>query len=536
MLKILAFFLFSLTLLHAQSFQACGTNETEAKANLAAQVISTIESSFQSHETVSQSLFSFASKEAKRNIKSHSKLTLSDIKFSTIKNKVCASIDAKTLVRLAKGKLKAIRHYDFKKMPKEVIAHINMLESRLDEVNQALAITKVLPSYFNDEELETLQKMKSKLLSLRSTLHAQKVSFNVTPRGAKLLIDEKLQNRLHNIYLSTGTHSYTLRLQNYAPYTGSFSLEPRQARTIEVNLAGHRYPEVRFALSSDATLILDGKKVANHTPYTLKPGRHSYEVYIPNHCPLKEGFSMNLGETKTIEVNPQTLSFPTLTITSNRLNAKLSIQAKAYSLGKAKTFKVCQKTLINYSVDFQGQIKNDTISLEPGQSRTINVDFLTLLDIKALRAQARTYQNKKRYVFRMGEDFYNLKKALSYFGFDSMKHRSWLRYGWGFSYANDGSNKSASLHYSASLQLTDFGAKKLPLYIASYALMPYVGIQGGIEGSNFADKKYGALFKLTTGVDFVLNSTIGIELFMQKNLFYTQEFVFGLALSLKDPF
>lgn len=158
------------------------------------------------------------------------------------------------------------------------------------------------------------------------------------------------------------------------------------------------------------------------------------------------------------------------------------------------------------------------------------------MDIKALKDQARSYQHKKRFTFRTGYDFYGSDKSLNFFGFDALNHRSWLRYGWGLSAASDGNNRAGTLHYTAALQLTDMGAQKLPIHIGSYALMPYIGLQGGIEMCNFNAYKYGTVAKAITGIDFVINSNIGIELFAQKNFMYTKVFRLGVALSLKDPF
>lgn len=334
MQKIILYFLLLVNFAFAQKgYEACGTTKEEAKANLANQIISTIESSFESQVTVSQTLFSFSSKASKQAIKTHSHLTLSDLKFYNNGAKVCARIEANTLIKLAQGKIKSIKNYHFDTMPKAVIAHINLLESRLDEVNQAIAITKILPEHFDDKSIQLLQSMKEKITTLRSELNGQKVSFSVTPRGATLFVDNVEQERLHNIYLPTGTHSYTLTMPLYAPLTGTFELKDWQEQNIDVNLAGHRYPQVRFELGEKARILLDGKKVPSNTLQTIKPGTHTYKVSIKNHCPLTETFSMDLGQNKSIAIDPDTLTYPELTINSNRLRAKLFISGKPYTLG-----------------------------------------------------------------------------------------------------------------------------------------------------------------------------------------------------------
>ncbi len=519
----------------AESFTACDSDKKTAKAALANQIITTIESSFSTNETVSSGLFDFNQKSSQRTIKSSSRLTLSDISFSTKEDQVCASISKETLIELAQGKIKAIQHYNLKELPADELTLIYYLEERLDQINQARAIVSLFPDTFSDEQRELMEKQHKSFTTERSKHHAQKISFVITPDSAELYIDGEKQQTHHNIYLKAQKHSYTIKAKDHADYTETFDLQARQKRTVTIDLAGQHYPRVTIMLTAKGVVKIDDKIVEANTPVVVKPGSHTYTVHAKGYCPISGSFEMALGEKKSIDVDHASYTFPQLTVNSNQEDAKLAINAEPYSLGKTKTFDSCGQKEVTYTVTFEDQVQNGTVVLEPGMIKTTSVNFLTRTDKKALREIAKIYRDKGRLLFYTALDIYD-ETELTVYGVDYIKHKEWLRYGYGVDYASENNATSTNVHLSVALQLTDWGSERLPLHLGTVALIPYIGGQIGFTHQNFGPDENDLSGKAIAGIDFAFTQSISFELFYQKNFYMEKEDRIGIALSLTNPF
>ncbi|MDH5465710.1 MAG: hypothetical protein OEW60_08740, partial [Thiovulaceae bacterium] len=395
---VLLLSLFSLTLMaQPKAYEACGANKKEAKANLVTQIVSTMEAEFSSVTAVSSDE---VKKSAERKIKQSSRLTLSEVQFFNKAGETCAQISQEKLISIAKGKLKVIKHYNLNKLPKDEIALINYLEERLDQIRQANAIATLMADAFSDKEIKLLETKQKLLQDKRSRHHAQKVSFQITPEDATLIIDGKKQNRHHNIYLATGIHSYTLELPNYQAYQTTFEMQDKKDKALTVDFSANKFPIVTFSYQDKADIIINKKHYAMNTPITLSPGEHTYTITSEGNCPLQGSLKANLGTHQTLNVDLSSQAFPQLTINSNQEFAELKIDAAGFALGKTKTFNTCETKEISYTVIFDKQTQQGTLELTPGLIKTINVNFLTQLDIRALKNQAKSYQDGSRLILR----------------------------------------------------------------------------------------------------------------------------------------
>ncbi len=527
--------IFSIALMaQSKAYEACAPSEKEAKANLVTQIVSTMESEFSSTVSVDTEDSSKVSKKAHRKIKSSSRLTLSQVNFFKQGSQVCAQISQDNLIAIAKGKLKVIKHYNLDKLPKDEIALVNYLEERLDEIRQANAIATLLADAFDDQEIKLLEDKYKLLQDERSRHHAQKVSFQITPEEATLLIDGNKQNRHHNIYLTTGTHSYSLELENHQTYQANFEVFEKKDKTITIDFSGNQHPTVTFSYADKATVTINKTKYDVNTPITLTPGEHTYTIDAQGFCPLQGSIHTALGTQQTINVDLTTQAFPQLTINSNQEFAELKIDAASFSMGKTKTFTTCQPKEISYTVTFDKQIQQGTVELKPGLMKTLNVNFLTQLDIRALQAQAASYRDGSRLILRAAYETDPLSMLV--YSFDKINQRKWLRYGFGFLYGADDQKSKADIHYTLAMQFTDFGAKEMPLHIGSFALIPFIGVQAGGTFLKEEQQDFQGMAKALAGFDFVLNKFMGFEFSVSKNFLYQEEYSFGIALSLKNPF
>ena len=536
MIRVISTFLVSTMLLSAASnYEACGENKDLAKANLAQQISSNIQSSFTSNENVSSSFFSQSSKEVAYTISSSSSLTLSNVAFSQKGKETCAKITKKQLITLAKGKIKTVKKISLKNLPKDELKVINLLEGYLNDTNQAMAIASLHSKAFTDKEFALLHKLKKKILNERTKYHAQKISFDITPAQATLFIDGKKQNRHHNISLTPGKHLFRLSMENYQDYTQDFELQPKQARTLSIDLAGNRHPQIYFALSNGAQIKINNKTIKTNTFEFIQPGEHRYKVSMNGFCPAIGDVSLELGQTKTVHIDNASLTYPALTISSNQEMAELKINGEAFELGKIRTFHTCEDRDISYAVTFEGETQTQTATLSPGVQHTINVDFLTKSDKVKLLAQAKSYRDKRRFTLFNSYAIFD-DKTITQYGLDIPNHKNWLRYGYGGSYGKDETDTVANVYYSIAFQLTEVGSGQLPLHIGSFALIPFIGTQAGISYQTFSEDTYGFTTELSLGTSFVFNQDLAFELSLHKNFIYEKEFTISFGLSLRDPF
>lgn len=526
----------SVILSASSNYEACAKSKDEAKAELAQQISTNIQTSFNSNSKVSTDMLGTNSKEeVAYTIQSSSSLTLSNVKFKSKDKEICASVTKDDLIRTAKGKIKSVKAIKLSKLPKDEIDTVNLLEGYLNDTNQAIAIASLMSDEFSSKDFDLLNEKKKALLDKRSKYNGQKISFNISPIDAVLTIDGKTQNRHYNISLKPGKHNYLITMPNYKDYKKEFTLNKNQSKTVTIDLAGNRYPQVYFAVSDNAKVKINNKTLSANSYETIEPGEHKYKVTLDGYCPDMGDLEIKLGETKTIHVDIDSLKFPTLTINSNQESAKLKIDAQPYSLGQRKVFKECQEGTVSYSVSFDGDSKTDSTTLSPGMDKVIGVDFLTKSNKEELKRQAEAFRTKDRYSISAQ---YAIAKnyKMPVYALDIMKHRNWLRIGGGAVLGYNNTNTIADLHVNAAFQLTEFGEDKLPLHIDAYAIIPYVGFQGAVAYNTFYADDYAFASKAVLGSNFVINKDVSIDLFAHKNFIYAEEYVIGIGLSLTDPF
>ncbi len=519
----------------ASEFKSCEESKKKALSALAENISTTVESAFSSKTTVEKGFFDFSFKQSKHTMQSKSRLSLSQVKYSKEGNKICALVSKKNLILTAKGKVKEIRHFTLKNLPKDEIKVIYYLNDRIDEIKQAKVISSLFPDSFDDKTIALLEKKYKLFFQERSRHHAQKIDFIIKPENAILFIDGKQQLGHNNIYLKPQKHTYSITVEKHAPYKGSFEIKAKENRLITLDLADHRYPQITILMHKKAELKIDDKAEKINQAITLMPGEHHYYLSSKLFCPMTGSFTLKLGETKSIEIDSDASGFAQLTVNSNKEAAKLTVNGKAFKLGQTQTFKGCKTKEVSFSVRFEDQVQTQTLTLTPGYMKTISVNFLSNEDKKLLNKVASVYRNKNRLVARIGFDNYE-NETLQTYGGSYIWHKDWLRHGFGFDWGDNDTISAYHLHYSLAIQLTSFGSDQLPFHIGNFSLIPYIGTQVGFTHKDFGLDKNGQFAKLDTGVDLAINSSMSLQLFFQKNFYLDEETRIGIALSLTSPF
>jgi hypothetical protein len=133
------------------------------------------------------------------------------------------------------------------------------------------------------------------------------ISFASTPSGADIYLDGTLQTAKTPATItsvSTGSHSYILRLSGYSDATGTVTVTSGQTTTISVTLVSTPGSISFSSTPSGASIYLDGTLVAL-TPATItgvSAGSHSYIIRLTGYSDATGTVTVIAGQTATVSV------------------------------------------------------------------------------------------------------------------------------------------------------------------------------------------------------------------------------------------
>jgi len=141
------------------------------------------------------------------------------------------------------------------------------------------------------------------------------------------------------------------------------------------------YPQfVKFNIVDDAKnskikIKLDDNYVKNQDELYIKVGEHSYEITANGKCPLIDNFEMKFSDDKIISEDLASQNYPTVLFISE-LKPTIVLDGKNIKENIQTTIKKCSGS-VRYVATFAGQTQSGEIALEPNETISKELKFLT---------------------------------------------------------------------------------------------------------------------------------------------------------------
>ncbi|MEA2017950.1 MAG: hypothetical protein U9N59_05840 [Campylobacterota bacterium] len=481
----------SLLIANDNIYKGCGENENEARINLANNISTKIESTT-SLEKSNSSIFGFElfSKTFKKNSKQTSNLSLKNVQISNENDKVCATIDKDELFILTKQLITKIDNYNEKSLPKYEKDKVIKLNEILSDIKNCIVLSEVYQNVLEKDTTKNLQQKQKYFLNLRKQYHSQFVKITIIGDFSKLEIDNIKQNHNKELF--------------------------------------------------------------------LKSGNHKFKITSSKYCEIEKEFTLNSSEDFETIINMDEYNFPYIIVDSNKKDAVLSINNENKILGDKHIFKNCDGTNIPYWVTYNNQKENGNFTLNPNESLEKSFIFYSNKELSQFNELSKSYEDTTRLEIKYGymgvslsddyEDFENINTLQV----NLINTTKAFRYGFGAVYGQSDNSTIYELYYNIGLQLSRLGETS-SIRLGPIVMIPSLTAQIGvgyhelydtknellvdrfptnedIEENNFS-RDYGVL-KTNFGIDFIVNKSIGINIFAQKQFTMEKSTTFGAGLSL----
>ncbi|MEA3513574.1 MAG: hypothetical protein U9R37_08220 [Campylobacterota bacterium] len=311
-------------------------------------------------------------------------------------------------------------------------------------------------------------------------------------------------------------------------------------------------------LGNYSSLKVDGKSYKQNQELFLETGNHKFSINSSNHCKVEKEFTLvNSKDFETI-INMEDYKFPYMIIDANKKDASLTINGTKQPLGTKKVFQKCDGSTVPYSIDFQGQKENGTLTLNPNETVEENFTFYSKDELKEFSNLAISYEEPSRIEIRYGymavslnEDYENFED-LNTIQLNYINNYKAFKYGFGALYGTGEFSSAYELYYNLGLQLTRI-SENSTLRIGSVVIIPSLTAQIGVgyhelyntETESYIDTfktketqeeddfvRDNAILRGNFSLDFIVNKNIGINLFVQQQFTMEESTTFGGGLSL----
>jgi len=353
----------------------------------------------------------------------------------------------------------------------------------------------------------------------------------------------------------------------------------RKLQTFQNRLENIFSQSVKFNLPlHKLEIFIDGEnksyKINKDIP--LKAGEHQYLIKSKKYCDISGDFILEEGEDELIEdIDLENYLYPRITFTSNKDKQyiKFTVDNKSIAIGKEYIHNRCNGELVyraEYSDGDYEENENGKLTISAGYVKSINLDFLSIGDIKSLKNQVIPYTKGQRleflYSYGYVEKNNQFRKDTHNISFNMLTHKRFFRYGYGGLFGSDNLSDSSvkliELYYQVAVQFSSFGDNNLPLRIGKYlSFIPYAGLEFGVgyheytyednkiyqypkAGDEDAENNYEdydafnwkrdlLLVRPIIGVDFILSKGFALKLFGSKSLFIDGRWNIGTGLSVE---
>ncbi len=491
MKKIYISILFAMISLNASSdiYQGCGTNEQDARLNLANNISTKIESTtFLKKENSSFFGLSNYYKTFTRSSKQTTNLALKEVTISNQNGQVCATIKKDTLLDLTKELIKKVSLYNISILPKYEKDKVIKINDILGDIKKSIVLYGVYQDKFPKNTLKILEDKLKLFTNLRAKYNSQFAKVTVVGDYSDLIIDNKKYKANQEIFLKAGKHKYKVDSKEYCKVEGEFTLENNIDFEKVVNLNKYNRPYLIINTNKKDALL-----TINNQEFPLG------KKYIANKCDGSDiSYSVkyeNNVENGILKLEPNNVLKKEFTFYSNYEKKKFVKLSNSYENSSRLEIKYGYM-IVNLNDDYK----------DYDNLHTIQINYI------------------------------HTKNA--------------FRYGFGAVYGeNNSSSKAYELYYNIGLQLANI-SNDTALHIGSVVIIPSLTAQIGAgyhklykeDGQTYIDKfddtdeitwDNNGIAKLNFGIDFLVNQNIGINIFAQKQYTMEKSVTFGTGLSLK---
>ena len=476
-------------------YKGCGTDEQSARVNLANNISTKVEST-STLDKKNRSILGidFFSKSFSRQSKQTTNLELQNVKISSEKNKVCASVTKDELYDLAIKLIEKIKTYDGLNLPQYEKDKVIAINNILVDINNALSLSDLFKQKIEEKTKELLKEKKIYFTNLRNRYNSQFLKVTIVGEFDKLNIDDKSAKSNEELFLKEGTHKINVDAKGYCPIETSVNIEKNKDLQKIINIDDYKLPYMIISSNKDnANLKIDGK--------TKELGvKHIFKYCDNSEIP----YEISYGEQKksgTFSLKP---------------NNSLEDSFAFYSQKELNQFRDLAKSY------------EDTTRLE------IKYGYMGV----SLKDQYKDFEDLNTLQINL----INSKKA--------------IRYGYGLLYGQGDLSKAYELYYNLGVQLATFGTDNNALRVGPVVIVPSITAQVGVgyhklykedetDSSNYKsrfnklneDENYDfsrdtLILRGNFGIDFIVSEYIGFNIFASKQFTMEESTTFGAGISI----
>ncbi len=212
-------------------------------------------------------------------------------------------------------------------------------------------------------------------IKLKPAFGSLKVSS--TPEGADVMVDGKptgLKSPCTINELASGQHELRLIKEMYSPFVQQFTIKDGEITELNIPLDAN-FGMVHIQTDPEADIYIDGD-VKGHGEWSgnLSTGQHQAEARLINYYSVSEGFEVNAGDNKTIELKPIPKT-GNVDIVTRPLQARIILDGQDYgTTPNTLTHILVGKHNLQLSKEGYGTI-NKTISIIENQTLEINEEL-----------------------------------------------------------------------------------------------------------------------------------------------------------------
>ncbi len=167
-------------------------------------------------------------------------------------------------------------------------------------------------------------------IKLKPAFGSLKVSS--TPEGADVMVDGKptgLKSPCTINELASGQHELRLIKEMYSPFVQQFTIKDGEITELNISLDAN-FGMVHIQTDPEADIYIDGD-LKGHGEWSgdLSTGQHQAEARLINYYSVTEGFEVNAGDNKTIELKPIPKT-GNVDIVTQPLQARIILDGKDY--------------------------------------------------------------------------------------------------------------------------------------------------------------------------------------------------------------
>lgn len=233
-----------------------------------------------------------------------------------------------------------------------------------------------------DEQLITLQKENKTcvMLKKKELLNISKNMYADILRVSKTSLSKDPKKRYKEIATLYDQIKVTQILMKLFPsyYKKNNFEQLNKSRKLLSEIKKSTHPQyVLFHISGaeDITLTLDNNTIKNNEKYYIRNGNHTYKITAKGRCPIVKSFDIDLFDDKSISTDLDSYTYPTVVFVTDK-DPNIIVNGHVIKANVTSSIKKCTDES-RYIVKYAGQSISGTIDTNPGDTNTVELNFLT---------------------------------------------------------------------------------------------------------------------------------------------------------------